>query len=273
MKSLTIFFAFLTSFSCTSAFLIPSLVSQHRVKTSRLSLTPLSAKKNKGFSKKSKATSTAAPTPQASTTKTETEPTTSIPAVAIEQKNLGQQALDKLRDEATQKQVNEVEKIREIRSVDEFIRDDPTAAVIPEKVAMRMGKRMLPFVGIPLFGSMGAFVAFWYYATYKNVQFETGLVAITTIAFLVIGLVGITYSVMSASWDPDREGTGLGFGEFSNNFDSIKDGLKRSRENLVVRDQMAGMAEEDIQRAIKELDKRDEKAKLKSMTLQEKLDR
>jgi Photosynthesis affected mutant 68 len=41
---------------------------------------------------------------------------------------------------------------------------------------------------------------------------------------------------MSASWDPDREGSLLGTEEFSRNIDNIKTGLSRSRENSILRD-------------------------------------
>jgi hypothetical protein len=43
---------------------------------------------------------------------------------------------------------------------------------------------------------------------------------------------------MSASWDPDREGTFLGTEEFANNLENIKTGLSRSRENSILRDKM-----------------------------------
>lgn len=185
--------------------------------------------------------------------------------------NAGQKALEKLREQQQSTKDEELRKIQEIRKVDESIRDDPTAAVIPEKVAMRMGSRMLPFVGIPLFGTMGAFIAFWYLRTYKNVEFETNVVAFTTIGFLVVGLLGITYSVMSASWDPDREGSTFGADEFAENFGSIQDGLKRSKENLILREKMAGLPEEEIEAAVQALDKRDERARMKSMSLKDKM--
>lgn len=182
--------------------------------------------------------------------------------------NEGVKALERLRDEQRSKEEDDIRKIREIKSVDEFIREDPNAAVIPEKVAMRMGNRMLPFVGIPLFGVMGTFVGFWYMATVKGVMFETNIVAYSTIFVLVIGLMGITYSVMSASWDPDVKGSTLGIDEFKSNVDSIKGGLKRSRETLIIREKMAGRSEEEVQNAIRALDKKelkDEKKKLSSM--------
>ena len=83
---------------------------------------------------------------------------------------------------------------------------------------------------------------------------------------------GITYSVMSASWDSDTEGSALGFDEFSSNLDNIKDGLKRSKENILIREQMAGMPEAEIQAAIKSLDEKDKRAAKKKMSFEEKLD-
>ena len=71
---------------------------------------------------------------------------------------------------------------------------------------------------------------------------------------------------MSASWDPEVEGSTLGIDEFKNNVDSLKSGLQRSRENLVVREKMAGLSEEEVQNAIRALDKKEQKdQKLTSM--------
>lgn len=174
--------------------------------------------------------------------------------------NAGQKALERMRRAEAEKRDAELRKVAELREMDEYVRDEGPPA-IPEKVAMRMGSRMLPFVGIPLFGGMGLFVGFWYFATYKNVEFQPALVAASTIALLVVGLLGITYSVMSASWDPDREGSGLGADEFSTNINNIRDGLARSRENNLLRERMAGLPEEEIQAAIRDLDRRDARKK------------
>ena len=43
---------------------------------------------------------------------------------------------------------------------------------------------------------------------------------------------------MSASWDPDREGSLLGTDEFAQNVDNIKSGLSRSRENALLREKV-----------------------------------
>jgi len=182
--------------------------------------------------------------------------------------NAGQRSLLDMREQREDKKYEEVRKVKELLAVDQLLQEDTSAAVIPEKVAMRMGARMLPFVGIPLFGGMGAFVAFWYFATYKGLEFQPVIVASSTVFILVISLLGITYSVMSASWDPDDDGSSLGLAEFNVNIGNIMDGLKRTKENAIIRDNMSGMPEEEVQRAIKALDKRDER--LKKLSKQEK---
>ena len=84
---------------------------------------------------------------------------------------------------------------------------------------------------------------------------------------------GITYSVMSASWDPDAEGSLLGVDEFKTNLGNIQDGLKRTRENAILREKMTGLPESEIQKAIDDLNKRDEKVLKSKMTMEEKLNK
>ena len=63
--------------------------------------------------------------------------------------------------------------------------------------------------------------------------------------------------MLSASWDDDREGSGLGVDEFQKNVGSLKEGLSRTKENALLREQMAGLSEDEIQRAIDNQDRRD----------------
>ena len=101
--------------------------------------------------------------------------------------NAGQKALADMRRQKAEQKDAELRKIMELKQLDQQVQD--SAPAIPEKVAMRMGKRMLPFVGVPLFLSMTSFVAFWYFATYKNIEFQPGMVASVSIALLVFGLL------------------------------------------------------------------------------------
>jgi len=132
-----------------------------------------------------------------------------------------------------------------------------------------MGKRILPFVGLPIFGSMGAFVFFWYMATFQNQEFQTAVMAATTIGLLAFGLIGITYSIMSASWDPESDGSVLGVEEFNKNVDNLKEGLGRSREHTIKREK--GLTESEIQASLRDLERRERKASKKSQTFEQKL--
>lgn len=101
--------------------------------------------------------------------------------------NAGQRALEQMRRERAEQRNAELQRARDMLKQDEQVQE--AAAAIPEQVAMRMGQRMLPFVGIPLFLGMGAFVGFWYFATYRDMSFEPSMVAASTILILVVGLL------------------------------------------------------------------------------------
>lgn len=52
---------------------------------------------------------------------------------------------------------------------------------------------------------------------------------------------------MSASWDPDREGSFLGLEEVSRNVENIKTALSRSRENAMLRERMDEFSPADLE--------------------------
>ena len=93
-----------------------------------------------------------------------------------------------------------------------------------------------------------------------------------SLQFVLLLNQGITYSVMSASWDENREGDLLGTDEFQRNLDNIKDGLSRSRENALLRERMAGLSDAEIKRALQELDKKEGAEIKRTQTLQAKLE-
>jgi Photosynthesis affected mutant 68 len=64
---------------------------------------------------------------------------------------------------------------------------------------------------------------------------------------------------MSASWDPDREGSSFGWDEFQLNVQNIKDGLRRSNSNAILRDKMSNLSKGELQAAIQDLDQREKK--------------
>ncbi|GKY91263.1 hypothetical protein MPSEU_000098900 [Mayamaea pseudoterrestris] len=183
--------------------------------------------------------------------------------------NAGQAALERMRRQKAEQEEDELRNVRDLLLQDKLAKETP--AVIPEKVAQRMGRRMLPFVGLPLFAAMGTFVGFWYFATYKNMEFQPAAVATTTVFLLFVGLLGITYSLLSASWDPDREGDLLGVDEFKTNVENIKAGLNRSRENTLLREKMADVGEGEIKAALNELERKEKAEARRKQSLVSKL--
>lgn len=163
----------------------------------RFALTPTSmaASSGKGFgteppsAPKKKAEPEAAPSTSAAVTSSDPAPL-----------NAGQKALAEMRRQRAEAKDAELRKVRDLLAADEQVQETPAA--IPEKVAMRMGQRMLPFVGLPLFLGMGSFVGFWYMATYKNMEFQPAMVATTTVALLVVGLL---VSGIEQEWTLERK--------------------------------------------------------------------
>ena len=111
------------------------------------------------------------------------------------QEETGSQLLKELRRQEAEKRDEELRKLRDLRNTDALLAEEGAAAsAIPERVAQRMGKRMLPFVGIPLFGSFASFIGFWYLATQKDLEFQPAVVATTSFVFLAIGLL-VSYCI------------------------------------------------------------------------------
>jgi hypothetical protein len=76
---------------------------------------------------------------------------------------------------------------------------------------------------------------------------------------------------MSASWDPDREGDLIGTEEFQTNLNNIKDGLRRSRENVLLREKMAGLGDDQLKVALTDLERRDAVESKRKESLENKL--
>lgn len=93
--------------------------------------------------------------------------------------------------------------------------------VMPEAVGDRMLKRMIFGFGVPMTLGFVSFAAFIISARYYDMTIRPTTVAVTTQAVFALGVVGITYGPLSASWDEDREGSLFGFEEVGKNFQNL----------------------------------------------------
>jgi len=92
------------------------------------------------------------------------------------------------------------------------------ATAIPEVVSDRMLRRMLAFSGVPTVTGILTFFVSYYLVVNQVVELPSYFVLLITLGCFGLGVVGLTYGVLSASWDEERPGTLFGLDEFQVNF-------------------------------------------------------
>lgn len=101
---------------------------------------------------------------------------------------------------------------------------------IPEVVSRRMMRRMAVFAGIPTFLGMASFVVAYILLIRNIVEVPNVVVLLVSLAGFGLGTVGLSYGVLSASWQEDTAGSLLGFEEFSVNFRRLIQGLRSKQK-------------------------------------------
>lgn len=144
--------------------------------------------------------------------------------------------LAQLLQEEADRKVKRKEEVEDLAVRDQFVLDNRDAGRIPDAVSNRMALRMAVFGGVPTFGGIGLFVYFYFLATQQDNVFEPTQVAAFTTAPWVLGLLGIGYGALSASWDDEENENFLGITEFQINLKRISEGLKRSARDANLRD-------------------------------------
>ncbi len=103
---------------------------------------------------------------------------------------------------------------------------------IPEAVSKRMAKRMAYFAGIPSVLSMVTFILSYVAIQRYHMEVPTVAVLLVSLLFFGLGVVGLSYGMLSASWDEEPgslfglENVGLNFGRMTEAFRAEK-GNKR----------------------------------------------
>ncbi|MGF1571398.1 MAG: PAM68 family protein [Nodosilinea sp.] len=91
------------------------------------------------------------------------------------------------------------------------------STAIPEVVSRRMLRRMAVFSGIPTLAGVLTFFVSYVLIINDVVELPSYFVLLTTLGCFGLGVVGLTYGVLSASWDESRTGSLLGVEEFTLN--------------------------------------------------------
>lgn len=185
------------------------------------------------------------PTPEpaaaAANGKFDTQPTVSfVPPSAAgdfpEPSPAAREAIEAMRLRKTATAQTSTLKVGEFDEVQAELKVNPTAGVIPDKVAKRMLFRMLPLAAVPIFGGIGLFLYFYWSATQGGAEFQPTVVAYMTTVPWLLGLFGLTYGLLSTSWDEDVEGSFLGTTELKLNLGRLSEGLTRGQDNMAIRE-------------------------------------
>ncbi|MTJ49814.1 PAM68 family protein [Dolichospermum sp. UHCC 0259] len=89
---------------------------------------------------------------------------------------------------------------------------------IPEVVSQRMVRRVAGFCGIPTALGISSLIVSYLLVTLADIQLPPIAVLLVNMGLFGLGVLGITYGVLSASWDEETPGTFLGLDEFSTNW-------------------------------------------------------
>jgi len=99
---------------------------------------------------------------------------------------------------------------------------------IPKEVSQRMLRRMAILSMTPIALGVGIFFLSYYLLSRQIVEFAPVVVLLTTMGCFGLGVVGLTYGMLSASWD-EEPGSLVGLDEFKLNLGRMVDAWKESR--------------------------------------------
>ncbi|MBD2776962.1 PAM68 family protein [Iningainema tapete] len=89
---------------------------------------------------------------------------------------------------------------------------------IPQVVSQRMIRRVAAFCGIPTALGISTLIVSYLIISYAKIKIPAMAVLLVNMGLFGLGVLGITYGVLSASWDEDRVGHWFGWSEFTTNW-------------------------------------------------------
>ena len=102
---------------------------------------------------------------------------------------------------------------------------------IPKYVADRMAKRIFFTAGIPTILGMSVFVVSYFIVTKNIAEIPPSSTIAISALFFLIGLGGLSYGILSASWDKDP-GSFLGIENIPLNIERAKAAFKPASQNF-----------------------------------------
>ena len=103
---------------------------------------------------------------------------------------------------------------------------------IPDEVNRRLIRRAAIFCGVPTGLGLTTFIISYILVSKHIFNLPTSAVVLISMLFLGIGVLGLSYGAISASWDEGRVGSWWGGEEFKKNFGHLSEAWK-SQQQLV----------------------------------------
>ena len=104
---------------------------------------------------------------------------------------------------------------------------------IPQAVSQRMVRRVAWMCGVPTVLGILTLIVSYLLIIYADIKLPPVLVLLVNMGLFGLGVLGITYGVLSASWDEQKPGSLLGWSEFTVNFGRMVAGWRETRQKKV----------------------------------------
>jgi hypothetical protein len=101
-------------------------------------------------------------------------------------------------------------------------RAEPADSGIPKVVGDRMVGRVAFFSGVPTALGMLTFIVSYVIVKQEWFELPNAVVVSISMAFFGLGVLGLSYGALSASWDEESPGSILGWQEFALNFGRLR---------------------------------------------------
>ena len=98
-------------------------------------------------------------------------------------------------------------------------------SAIPKSVANRMARRIALTSGVPTLSGMGVFVGSYFLVTKGIADIPPGITLISSAGFFLLGLIGLSYGILSASWD-ESPGSLIGLENIKPNIGRVRSAFK-----------------------------------------------
>lgn len=111
------------------------------------------------------------------------------------------------------------------------VADRRSSGAIPEEVSRRMVRRMVIFCGVPTLLGISTFLVSYQVVTHDIFPLPHSAVLLVSLGFFGLGVVGLSYGALSASWDESRSGGMLGWSEFRTNLPRISQAFRSAQKD------------------------------------------